>query len=156
MLSKKLTLFDRTLKTSLRQFVSQRTGKGKRTTKGKKSCPRNDVMAEEKRQQKLGEFATGKTICLNAFEECRDQPIRFWYHNVKFPREDLLLIVSETQISRTDRCSHISSSFTSALHVLIHIKYITRNCPEFPASLASLINVYQLIRKASLFNQARN
>ena len=116
----KETLFDRTLKPPLRQFVSQRTGKGKRTTnKGKKNCPRNDVIAEEKRQQKLREFATGKTICLNAFEECKDQPIRFWYHNVKFPREDLLLIVGESQISRTD----------PQQHVLIHIKYVTHELP---------------------------
>ena len=71
-LSPKLALFDGTLKPSVRQFVPRLTGKGKRTIKGKKNCPRNDVMAEVKRQQKLGEFATGKTICLNAFGECRD------------------------------------------------------------------------------------
>lgn len=72
MLSQKFTLLDRTVKPSIRVFISHRTGKGKRPIKGKKNCPRSGVMAEKRRQLKLGKFATGKTICLNAFEECRD------------------------------------------------------------------------------------
>ena len=48
-----LSLFDRTVNPSVRQFVSHRAGKGKRAIKGKKNCSRNDVMAEEKRQLKL-------------------------------------------------------------------------------------------------------